>query len=504
MDKAKGERRIMELLAKAGFDVPASPKRRHQIIELLDSSIARRRFVVVSQIGWCGKNFCLPTKIYGRDKKRIRLVLPEGAANHRYELAGTYEQWVQHVALPCHKNRTLLFGLLTAFAPPLVPICNIESGGFQLTGLSSIGKTSSFLTWGSVWGGGGRHGFCETWHGTSNAFDTIAILHRHTPLYIDEAGLAGDPGTTKSGDIIAKAVFQLTAGEAKARQTDTEKRQTWETVFYSSSEDTFSEIAEKAKLAISVGQIARMTDIAADAGKGMGSFEDLHGADDASSFSRALKSAAKTYYGTAADKFLKLLTRDWDKRPKWLRKWLRLRMSRYKVNMPHNHPQGPYQRIGDRFALVYAAGALAARYGVLPFDRAEILKAVRYCHGRAILDELYTRVEQNRSGIDVVREWLRTNIGRFHDVREQGHREDFEGAPGFINRRRRKPEILILEEVFNEIVCKGRDPEQVFNELHKAGLAGRHVSGPYTIHRILPKCFGRARVVCIYGKIIDL
>ena len=41
------------------------------------------------------------------------------------------------------------------------------------------------------------------------------------------------------------------------------------------------------------------------------------------------------------------------------------------------------ERVAQRFALVYAAGRLATRYGVLPYSKAEILDAVRYCHAHA-------------------------------------------------------------------------------------------------------------------------
>ncbi|HYF78218.1 MAG TPA: DUF927 domain-containing protein [Symbiobacteriaceae bacterium] len=503
-DKARGEARIMDVLAHAGFDVPGSSKRRRAIIDLLDSSVAADEFVIVSRVGWSEMNFCLPTRVYGPNRKRVRLVLQDGATNHWYARAGTYEQWRDHVALPCRGNRTLIFGLAFAFAPPLMGICTVESGGFQLTGPSSIGKTMALALWGSVWGGGGKDGFCSSWHTTVNAIDTEAALHRHVPVFKDEAKLADTPGGPKAGDIVAKAVFQYTGGQAKKRQPDKDKPVIWDALFFSSSETPFPQLARDAKIELTVGQIARMVDIPADAEKGHGIFETLHDAKDAASAANALKAAAKMYYGTAADKFLTPLTEDMTKRPEWLKGWVERRMRFYRSVMPHPRPEGPYQRIGDRFALVYAAGALAVRYGVLPFTRKEVRKAVIYCHKRAMLDELHARVEQSRSGVEVVREWLGANITRFRDVKEQGSREDFNGVPGFISRRRKKAEIFILKEVFEDVVCRGRDPSQVFNALHKEELAHRHEGGPYAVHRVLPGVLGRPRVVCVYGKIIDL
>ncbi|MBP2292237.1 DUF927 domain-containing protein [Azospirillum rugosum] len=503
-DKAKGEPRIMDILAHSGFNVPGSSKRRRALVELLDSSVAPDEYVVVSRVGWSEANFCLPTNVYGPKRKRVRLALLDGAANHWYGSAGGYEQWREHVALPCGGNRTLVFGLAFAFAPPLMGICAVESGGFQLTGPSSIGKTMALTVWGSVWGGGGKDGFISSWHTTINAVDTEAALHRHVPVFKDEAKLADNPGGPKAGEIVAKAVFQYTGGQAKRKQPDREKPVTWDALFFSSSEVTFPELAKDANIELTVGQMARMIDIPADAGKGHGIFETLHDETDAASAANALKEAAKTHFGTASDKFLQRLAEDLAKRPKWLKSWVGRRMSLYRKTMPHNNAQGPYQRIGDRFALVYTAGALAVFYDVLPFTRKEILSAVRYCHERAMLDELNAGINRARSGVDVVRAYLTNSIANFGDADGRDALMDYDSVPGFVNRRCRTPEILILKDVFDTIVCAGRDPDKVFYDLLTAGYATRHTTGPKHIHRKLPKPFGRQRVICISGHILKL
>ncbi|EPE9059991.1 hypothetical protein ACSPJ8_003542 [Klebsiella aerogenes] len=45
---------------------------------------------------------------------------------------------------------------------------------------------------------------------------------------------------------------------------------------------------------------------------------------------------------------------------------------------------GVKRRIATRFALTYAAGVLAIKFGILPFDEEEIMAAISYCYLSAV------------------------------------------------------------------------------------------------------------------------
>jgi hypothetical protein len=55
----------------------------------------------------------------------------------------------------------------------------------------------------------------------------------------------------------------------------------------------------------------RLLNIEADAGSGLGLFDDLHGSVSPDAFARELKDAARNYYGTTFRAFLQRLTSDW-------------------------------------------------------------------------------------------------------------------------------------------------------------------------------------------------
>jgi putative DNA primase/helicase len=58
---------------------------------------------------------------------------------------------------------------------------------------------------------------------------------------------------------------------------------------------------------VKAGQEVRLVDIPADAGKGLGLFEQLHGSADAETFIQALRAGTTRAYGSAAVAFLEYL-----------------------------------------------------------------------------------------------------------------------------------------------------------------------------------------------------
>jgi hypothetical protein len=97
-------------------------------------------YTITDSSGWVGKSFVLPHKTHGDETLKFRDVEPSPEAIT--ELKGTLEGWKDNVAAKCAGNSRLIFGLGTSFAAPLLPIVNIESGGFHLVGISSQGKTT--------------------------------------------------------------------------------------------------------------------------------------------------------------------------------------------------------------------------------------------------------------------------------------------------------------------------------------------------------------------------
>ena len=57
----------------------------------------------------------------------------------------------------------------------------MEGGGLNFRGPSSIGKTTLLQVGGSVWGGGGLAGYVPTWRTADNGLESGARPLRHAP-----------------------------------------------------------------------------------------------------------------------------------------------------------------------------------------------------------------------------------------------------------------------------------------------------------------------------------
>ena len=78
-------------------------------------------------------------------------------------------------------------------------------------------------------------------------------------------------------------------------------------LFVSSGELTLAEHASSAGKQVKGGVEVRLINIDADAGKGLGVFENLHGVESPELFVQQLRNAAQRYYGTPIRAFLEML-----------------------------------------------------------------------------------------------------------------------------------------------------------------------------------------------------
>ena len=283
------------------------------------------------------------------------------------------EGWQEHVARYAIGNSRLGLALSTAFAAPLLYPTSSESGGFHFRGGSSTGKTTALIVAGSAWGGGGVRGFIRTWRATSNGLEGVAALHCDALLCLDEMGQV-------DGREAGAIAYMLANGCGKARANrDGFARPSaeWRLLFLSSGEVGLADkIAEDGRgRRAAAGQQVRIVDIAADAGAGLGLFEDLHGFASADAFARHLKMAAGEHYGLAWRAFMRLLTKDFDA--------IAPTVSGYRDEfIAENCPKGAdgqVSRVAARFGLVAAGGEMATAFGVLPWEPGEATKAAARC-----------------------------------------------------------------------------------------------------------------------------
>jgi uncharacterized protein (DUF927 family) len=388
-----------------------------------------------------------------------------------YQEEGDMKTWQAELARYAVGNSRLAFAMSAGFAGPLLHPTESESGGFHFRGGSSIGKTTVLQVAASIWG---NREFIRTWRATSNGMEGIAALHNDTLLLLDEMGQV-------DGREVGQIAYMIANGIGKTRASRTgqaRKAARWRTIFLSTGEVGLADkIAEDGRgRRAAAGQEVRIVDIPADAGVGLGIFEELHGFPSADAFARHLKVASGRYYGRACHEFVQRLVNNYDCIAPTVEGYSKEFLAEA---MPQN-ADGQVSRVCARFALAAAAGEMATAFGVLPWPAGEASKAAARCFRDWLEARGGVEPAEEREAISAVRRFIElhgtsrfepmgaliptTGTGDPIDVRipnRAGFRRMAEGEGGI--------EYLVLPEVWRSEVCAGMDPVRVAKTLAARG-----------------------------------
>jgi putative DNA primase/helicase len=314
-------------------------------------------YTVTDSSGWVGKSFVLPHKTYGDESLKFRNVDPSPEAIT--ELKGTLAGWKDTVAARCAGNSRLILGLGTSFAAPLLPIINIESGGFHLVGVTSQGKTTILSVAASVIG----IKDIPHWRTTTNGLESTATAFNHLCLPLDEIGQA-DPKD------VGSIAYMLSNGQGKARMKKdltNRKPKTWQLMVLSSGEFGLGSYMKQANITLKGGQEVRLPDVPAmPEGSIYGCFETIHGADTAEQFVVGLEAAVKEHHGTALDAFLSRLVID-AADPAFVGN-LSKQVHLIAAKLAEGTTDSAIGRVAKRFALLQVVLGLAHKYEILPLE----------------------------------------------------------------------------------------------------------------------------------------
>lgn len=368
---------LRERLLDEGLLLGDTPAARAELGRYLQAAQPPARAVVASRMGWRagpgGAVFVLPGGAIGPDGADPVLLQAEGDLPPLV-VAGTLQDWHARVARPAEGNTRLVFALSCAFAAALLGPLEAEAGGFHIRGGSSIGKTGCLDLAGSVWGGGGVRGWKRTWRATANALEGVARMHTDLLLCLDEMGEA-------LPEDVEAAAYMLANGAPKARaarEGGLRRAEDWRVLFLSSGEVSLADRLLDARggpRRARAGQEVRVVDVPADAGRGLGVFELLPVGEDAQTFAKTLGAAIRACHGTAGPAFLRALVNDLDRAVQQARTLA----AQFVADYVPADAAGQVRRVADRFALVAAAGELAAHLGVVPWPKEEAMDAAAAC-----------------------------------------------------------------------------------------------------------------------------
>ncbi len=328
------------------------------------SARPEKRARLVDATGWHGDAYLFPdgalgdeaeTLVYRGSKRALGVFTPRGKL----------KDWQEHIAALAVGNWRLMFALSAAFVGPLLKPCGAASSAFHWTGDSSLGKSGSLHAAGSVWGN--PAGTVNSWRSTDNSLEYVAAQHNDGLLILDEIKEV-DP---KQAGAIAYMLGNSKGKNRAHHAGGLREAIAWRIAMLSSGEIGLADHLASAGQKTHAGQTVRFIELPADAGAGLGMWNELHHLADGRSFTDHLKAAAARYHGTAGRAFIAALIDRLGDVPETVKRAEAHFFSRY---VPAQ-AEGQVRRVAAAFALVGAAGELAAEWRICPWLNGDAFEA---------------------------------------------------------------------------------------------------------------------------------
>ena len=491
MDQLVKPKALWIELNDAGANLFTTEAQNQLLAQLQRYKRSEPSFRVASRLGWDSGAFVLGNEIIGTPDLQL-----ERSFRHldhqmlaKYWVKGTLRDWQKKIGHLCVGNSRLMFVVSLAFTGPILALVKgPRSGGFQLFGDAETGKSTAGMVAGSIWGchrssERREKGFMESWHTTAGQVELTALAHNHTLLVLDETKRAGR-NDKERGRVVLDISFNLAEQTERERMNNSGPVRAWAFYFLSTSNYSLEELASRAGLEIDDAERGRLSDIPCpNAGHGL--YEDLHDVQNGEALSDALRVQCRKYFGSPGRIFCQKLALERAKRPRRLRRFLADEREAYRTALDEKvdgQDLQPLKRVSSRYATVFAAGSLAIQYGILPWKRRELLRAILACQ----LDGLRSERAHTSpaASISTLRSkligYMRQQGSQFLDLdqrRPQLGTHKLGSAPGYLATFKGKKWIYLTDDQLKAIIGEGKDADLLKNKLAEAHLLDRKNRG---------------------------
>jgi putative DNA primase/helicase len=474
-------------LLDEGYDVPENsnitlddPTLWKKIKELLMKGSKNTKFNIVARPGFHGRCYLTANnKIIGTPDGYRPFLDPDtklfkGTVSHQ----GNLSEWKLNVASSGNHSSRIMTAICSGFSPYLIRWSSMETGGFHLWATSSTGKSTCLYIANSILG---PRDSLKKWDSTATALEETATAYCDLLLGLDEIGLLeGTPA--QIAQAARKAVYQLTSGMGKSRSqvfkdVSLQNSQRWTTCILSTGESSLFDQALDAGMSRKIGEQVRVVDIPADAGGEYGIFESLPDEMEGNpkKYAELLDEQSNKYYGTAHIKFLKKLTKDLAKDENNVRLKINERMEHFLDKNNVSRVIGHEGRLAKRFALSYAAGISAKKFGILDFSEKEIFNGISKCYRDALEYHSQSNPPSQKEQADAAYSKILKviNTDSFLDIRDKSKKisdKKIDKAKGFIYTLKKTTVAAIPLDGIEKILGNGNVRKKVLERLKTENL----------------------------------
>jgi hypothetical protein len=293
LEKVQSPRTAVTALTRANVYIPRTPFAHAHIVELLNFKPKGRKIVRTRQTGWLrlvnDNHFLSPigtiapksnAPVTRRSNAKpqpeiiVRLDRPIGSAgrNYGFHVSGSVEDWQNQIVKPLDGCSNVALAAAVNFAAPLVAFADEQTGGPNIYGPSSIGKSAAGAVGESIYGipstatavSNDVEPFGAKWASASDA-GIVALAQKRTDvgLFLDELGSA-----KSIREKFIEMIYILTGGTPKLRadsKGDLRQQSGFRTMLFSTSEIPLRDLLEK--LDDTEGRKKRVFDVPALVGK---------------------------------------------------------------------------------------------------------------------------------------------------------------------------------------------------------------------------------------------
>lgn len=441
----------------------------NDLMSYFQTETPKERLIRVTQNGWISNSLDYIGKSFQIVNSSVKYIAP---STDQIASKGTLEEWKENICRYCENNHILTLALCVSMSGLLLKFQDfINSTMINLTGKSSIGKTTALQVASSIWG---DSNFIRQWRTISNALESVAAEHNHGLLILDELGQV-------SAKDVSQIFYMLGNERGKQRMysdTSLRKSKHWKLAILSSGEVGISDKIDETGTKVKAGQLVRCIDIEANIGD-YGIYNTLHGFENGSVLSNFLKQNCEKYYGTSAEEFTKKLIQNqtYDTLKGSINEIMKEESNRIIEKFDLKDADGQVLRVVDiKFALYVTTGLYASKFGIFMHTENQIRDSIDFCFDRWLHDRGGNGAFEERDIIENVFTFLIKNEARFDSLRGIGTPP--RDKLGYIEKQcGENATYYIIPKLFQREVCAGMNQKTVRNILQKSGIMETYEDG---------------------------